>query len=131
MSYSWPMFIIKTELNVAPVLLEKNDNEESPPDQFPVSQDHELDWFDLTGVNVEIITGAGRSSVNVVVLEGNKEDRNTAGESVNVDNKMNVPNQENNADDLESDLSKDEFKFDNEDEWDAGLDGYEFSDDSG
>ena len=50
---------------------------------------------------------------------------------LDADNKMNVPNQENNTDDLESDLSKDEFKFDNEDEWDVGLDGYESSDDSG
>ena len=79
MSYSWAMFIIRTEFNVTPVLLEKNDNEESPPDQFPVSQDHELDWFDLTGVNVEIIAGVGCSSVTVVVLEDNKEDGNSSG----------------------------------------------------
>ena len=74
------------------ILLDKNDNEESPLDQFPISEDHELDWFDLTGVNVEIITGDGCSSVIVVVLEGNKDDGNTAGKSVNAKNKMNVPN---------------------------------------
>ncbi|KAK9195307.1 hypothetical protein WN943_003427 [Citrus x changshan-huyou] len=65
------------------------------------------------------------------VLEGDKENGNTAGESINASNNVNVLNQENNTDDLEYDMSEDEFKFDYEDEWDAGLDGYESGDDSG
>ena len=136
MSYSWAMFIIRTELDAAPVLLEKNDNEEAP---LNVSQDTELDWFDLAGVdefalpdlNAKITAGAGCSNSTAVVLEGDKENDNMAGESINAGSNVNVPNRENNMDDLESDVSEDEFKSDYEDEWDAGLDSYESGDDSG
>ncbi|KAK9177600.1 hypothetical protein WN944_029624 [Citrus x changshan-huyou] len=105
------MFIIRTELDASPVLLEKNDNEETLPDQFSVSQDTELDWFDLAGVdefalpdlNAKVTAGAGCSNSNVVVLEGDKENGNTTGESINASSNVNVPDRENNMDDLESD----------------------------
>ena len=51
--------------------------------------------------------------------------------TLNTGSNMNVPDRENNMDDLESDVSEDEFKFDYEDEWDSGLDSYEFGDNSG
>ena len=138
MSYSWVMFIIRTELDVAPVLLEKNDNEETSPDQLSVSQDTELDWFDLVGVdefalpdlNVEVTFGAGCSNSTTVVLECDKENGNTIGESINTGSNVNVPYRENNMDDLKSNVSEDEFKSDYEDGWDAGLDSYESGDDS-
>ncbi|GAY66978.1 hypothetical protein CUMW_253090, partial [Citrus unshiu] len=75
---------------ITPVLFEKNDNEETPPDQFSVSQDTELDWFDLAGVdefalsnlNAEVTASAGFSNSTVVVLESDKDNGNTAGESI-------------------------------------------------
>ncbi|KAK9199775.1 hypothetical protein WN944_014968 [Citrus x changshan-huyou] len=105
------MFIIRIELDATPVLLEKNDNEETLPDQFSVSQDTELDWFNLVRVdefalpdlNAEVIAGAGCSNSTAVVLEGDKENGNTAGESINTNSNVNVPDRENNMDDLEYD----------------------------
>lgn len=44
---------------------------------------------------------------------------------------MSVSDKENNREELESDVSEDEFKFNNEGEWDAGLDDYESGIDSG
>ena len=89
-SCSWATFIIRIQFDAAPVLFEKNDNEETPPDQFSVSQDTELDWFDLAGVdefalsnlNAEVTASAGFSNSTVVVLESDKDNGNTAGESI-------------------------------------------------
>lgn len=44
---------------------------------------------------------------------------------------MSVSDKENNREELESDVSEDEFKFNNEGEWDAWLDDYESGIDSG
>ena len=50
-SYSWLLFIIRTELDVTHVSLDQNENEETPPGQFLVPQVSELDWFDFAEVN--------------------------------------------------------------------------------
>ncbi|KAK9177328.1 hypothetical protein WN944_029349 [Citrus x changshan-huyou] len=87
--------------------------------------------FALPDLNAEVTVGAGCSNSAVVVLEGDKENGNTAGESINAGSNVNVLDRENNMDDLEYDVSEYKFKFNYEDEWDAGLDSYESGDDSG
>lgn len=46
--------------------------------------------FALPDLNAEIIVGVGFSNAIIVVLEGNKDDGNTAGGSINADNNMNI-----------------------------------------
>lgn len=50
-----------------------------------------LNGFTLPDLNAEIIVGVGFSNAIIVVLEGNKDDGNTAGASINADNNMNIP----------------------------------------
>lgn len=129
-SYSWALFIIRTELDVTPVSLDQNENEETPPGQFPVPQVSELDWFDfaevnefaLPDLNAEIRSVVGCSAAaaevknSVEEIEGNEDDDSTAGGFVNIDDSIHVPDHENNAEEVESDVSDDEFNFNNEDE---------------
>ncbi|KAH9778368.1 SWIM-type domain-containing protein [Citrus sinensis] len=144
-SYSWALFIIRTELDVTPISLDHNENEETPSGQFPAPQVSELDWFDfaevnefaLPDLNAEIRSVVGCSAATAEVknsveeIEGNEDNDSTVGGFVNTDDSIHVLDHENNAEEVESDVSDDEFNFNNEDEWDARLDAYEFGDDSG
>lgn len=104
MNYSQAIFIIRTELDTVYVSLEKNDNGETPPVQFPVSRDIELDWFDfakvndfdLSDLNVEIISIVRCSNATVEIqhsiieIKDNKEDGNIASRSVNHNESLNA-----------------------------------------
>ncbi|KAH9673220.1 SWIM-type domain-containing protein [Citrus sinensis] len=151
-SYSWALFIIRTELDVTPISLDQNENEETPPGQFPVPQVSELDWFDfvevnefaLPDLNAEIRSVVGCSAAaaevknSVEEIEGNEDDDSTAGGFVNIDDSIHVPDHENNAEEVESDSRDDSgADSDGEDEniqaaacrYEANSGGFEFTPD--
>ena len=121
-SYSWALFIIRMELDVTLVSLDQNENEKTPPGQFPVPQVSKLDWFDfaevnefaLPDLNAEIRYVVGCSAAvaaevknSVEEIEGNEDDDSTAGGFVNTDDSMHVPYHKNIAEEVESDVSDD------------------------
>lgn len=138
------MFIIRTELYIASSCLDKNGNKDTPLHQFLIPQNLEPDQFhfaevnefSLPKLNVEITRAGACSTItdkvddSVEEIEGNEGGGNIASGSVNADDNVNVPDHKNNIVELEFDVNDDQFNFNNEEEWDTGLDKYQFGDSS-